>query len=172
MMTNVGRQAIVAGVAIAALVAAGGCGRDQGKGPQANSAVAYAKDLQSKVTLDATMAHLQKLQEIADANKGTRVAGSPGYDASVDYVTKMLRDKGFDVTTPEFTMGIFTVDKESLSVNGQPVEAHAIGFSGASPAAGATGRFVVAARRRALGMYRRGLRGSGRRRCRGDGGPG
>jgi Zn-dependent M28 family amino/carboxypeptidase len=138
------QQKIVVAVAIAALLTAGGCGRDQGKGPQANNAVAYAKDLQSKVTLDATMAHLQKLQDIADANKGTRAAGSPGYDASVEYVAKALRDKGFDVTTPEFTMGMFTVDKESLSVNGQPVEAHAIGFSGASPAAGATGRFVVA----------------------------
>ena len=41
-------------------------------------------------------------------------------------------------------MGMFTVDKESLNVNGQPVEAHAIAFSGASPAAGATSRFVVA----------------------------
>ena len=47
-----------------------------------------------------TMAHLQKLQDIADANGGTRVAGSPGYDASVEYVAKALRDKGFDVQTP------------------------------------------------------------------------
>jgi Zn-dependent M28 family amino/carboxypeptidase len=139
---NRGRQAIVVGVAIAALVAAAGCGRDQGEGT--THAAEYAKDLQSQVTLDATMAHLQKLQDIADANGGTRVAGSPGYDASVEYVAKTLRDKGFDVQTPEFTMGMFSVGKESLSVNGRPVEAHIIGYSGASPAQGATGRFVVA----------------------------
>ncbi len=141
-MSNRGRQAIVVGVAIVALVAVGGCGRDQGEG--ANKSAEYAKDLQSKVTLDATMAHLRKLQDIADANAGTRVAGSPGYDASVEYVAKTLRDKGFDVQTPEFTMAVFSVGKESLSVDGRPVEAHAIGFSGASPAQGATGRLVVA----------------------------
>lgn len=46
----------------------------------------------------------------------------------------MLRDKGFDVDTPEFAMTVFSVDKESLSVNGKPFEAHAIEYSGASPA--------------------------------------
>ena len=47
-------------------------------------------------------AHLRKLQEIADSNEGTRAKGTPGYDASVDYVVQTLRDKGFDVQTPEF----------------------------------------------------------------------
>ena len=143
-MISGGRQAIVVGVAVAALVAAGGCGRDQGERAPANKAADYAADLQSKVSVDATMAHLEKLQEIADANGGTRVAGSKGYDASVDYVAGVLRDKGFDVETPEFTMGVFTVGKEQLSVNGKPVEAHVIDFSGASPAQGATGRLVAA----------------------------
>lgn len=137
------RQTIVAGAAIVALIAAGGCGRDHEEGSPADKAAEYAKDLQAKVTLDNTMVHLQALQDIADANGGTRVAGSPGYDASVDYVAKTLRDKGFDVQTPEFEMSIFSVGKESLTVNGKPVEAHVIGFSGASPAEGAAGRFVV-----------------------------
>ena len=30
--------------------------------------------------------HQQALQEIADANGGTRASGTPGYDASVEYV--------------------------------------------------------------------------------------
>ena len=47
-------------------------------------------------------AHLRKLAEIADANNGSRAEGTPGYDASVDYVAQTLRDKGFDVQTPEF----------------------------------------------------------------------
>jgi Zn-dependent M28 family amino/carboxypeptidase len=46
--------------------------------------------------------HLRKLQEIADANRGSRAEGTPGYDASVDYVVQVLKDKGFDVQTPEF----------------------------------------------------------------------
>jgi Zn-dependent M28 family amino/carboxypeptidase len=55
-----------------------------------------------KVTADGMYPHLRKLQEIADANKGNRADGTPGYDASVDYVVKTLKDKGFDVSTPEF----------------------------------------------------------------------
>ena len=47
-------------------------------------------------------AHLRKLQEIADANGGNRAEGTPGFTASIDYVSQQLRDKGFDVQTPEF----------------------------------------------------------------------
>jgi len=65
-MTNGRRQAIGVGVALVALMAAGGCGRDQGEGSPAERAAQYAKGLQAKVTLDGTMAHLQKLQEIAE----------------------------------------------------------------------------------------------------------
>lgn len=143
-MVNGGGRAIVVGVAIVALVAAGGCGRGQGEETSPNAtAGGYAESLQSKVTLDALMKHLQEFQNIADANGGTRVAGSPGYDASVEYVATTLRDKGFDVDTPEFTMEIFSVGKASLSVDGQPSEAHVIEYSGASPAEGTTGPFVV-----------------------------
>ena len=38
----------------------------------------FATALQDKVTTDAMMAHLKKLQEIADANGGNRALGSPG----------------------------------------------------------------------------------------------
>lgn len=62
----------------------------------------FARDVAGKVTADGMYPHLRKLQEIADANEGTRAEGTPGYDASVDYVAQTLRDKGFDVQTPEF----------------------------------------------------------------------
>lgn len=61
-----------------------------------------ARDVAGKVTADGMTTHLRKLQEIADANKGSRAEGTPGFDATVDYVVKMLKDKGFDVQTPEF----------------------------------------------------------------------
>ena len=61
-----------------------------------------ARDIAGKVTADGMTTHLRKLQEIADANKGSRAEGTPGFDASVDYVVKVLKDKGFDVQTPEF----------------------------------------------------------------------
>lgn len=61
-----------------------------------------AADLAAKVTVDALYTHLEALQDIAEQNGGHRAQGGPGYDASVDYVVNLLRDKGFDVQTPEF----------------------------------------------------------------------
>ncbi|HEX2214818.1 MAG TPA: M28 family peptidase, partial [Mycobacterium sp.] len=63
-----------------------------------------AEDLAAKITADGMYTHLRKLQEIADANDGTRAEGTPGYDATIDYVSQFLRDKGFDVQTPEFEL--------------------------------------------------------------------
>ncbi|MGH3581274.1 MAG: amidohydrolase, partial [Mycobacterium sp.] len=78
--------------AFAAVVLVAGCARgsDGGPGtsdpaapPSAGSAPAteFATSLQGRVTADAMLAHLKKLQEIADANGGNRALGSPGYDA-------------------------------------------------------------------------------------------
>jgi hypothetical protein len=66
------------------------------------SAQDLPRDIAGKVTTDGMNTHLRKLQEVADANKGSRAEGTPGFDASVDYVVKVLKDKGFDVQTPEF----------------------------------------------------------------------
>jgi Iap family predicted aminopeptidase len=41
--------------------------------------------------------HLRALQRIADANGGNRAAGTPGDDASVEYVTRQLTDAGWTV---------------------------------------------------------------------------
>lgn len=61
-----------------------------------------AHDLAAKVTVDGMYVHLQKLADIATANGDSRADGTPGFDASVDYVAGVLRDKGFDVSMPEF----------------------------------------------------------------------
>ena len=70
--------------------------------PSTAPAADPARELASKVTIDGVYAHLRKLADIATANKNSRAEGTPGYQASVDYVAGMLRDKGFDVQTPEF----------------------------------------------------------------------
>ena len=70
--------------------------------PESAPAPDLPHDVAGKVTADGMYAHLRKLQEIADANRGSRAEGTPGYDASVDYVVQVLKDKGFDVQTPEF----------------------------------------------------------------------
>ncbi len=93
------------------------------------------RSLAAKVTADGMFVHLRALQEIANANKGNRTTGTPGYDASVDYVVKALRGKGFEVSTPQFerlrnvsegkptvTVGgrSFSVDQASLLVRTPP----------------------------------------------------
>lgn len=65
-------------------------------------APALGAELAEKVTVDGVYAHLLELQKIADDNDGNRADGSPGYQASVDYIAQLLRDKGFEVQTPEF----------------------------------------------------------------------
>ena len=51
--------------------------------------------------------HLAALQRIADANGGTRAAGTAGYAASRDYVVRVLEKAGYDPTVQEFR---FTTD--------------------------------------------------------------
>ncbi len=60
------------------------------------------------VTVDGVMEHLDALQAIADDNGGTRVSGSPGYDASVDYVKERMEAAGYDVTVQPFDFFVFT----------------------------------------------------------------
>ena len=79
-----------------------------------------ARDLADKVGVDGMYTHLRKLAEIADANNGSRAEGTPGYDASVDYVAQTLRDKGFDVATPEYErLGVVSPGKPTLTAAGR-----------------------------------------------------
>jgi Zn-dependent M28 family amino/carboxypeptidase len=109
------------------------------------AAAAFATALHNKVTADAMMAHLAKLQDIANANGGTRAVGTPGYEASVDYMVNTLRNSGFDVQTPEFSARVFHGDKPAVTVGGKAVEARALEFSRATPPDGVSGPLVVAA---------------------------
>ena len=56
------------------------------------------KKLAECVTVEGVREHQAALQAIADANNGTRVSGSPGYDASVDYAADVLGAAGYTVT--------------------------------------------------------------------------
>ncbi|OBI06783.1 M28 family metallopeptidase [Mycobacterium scrofulaceum] len=114
----------------------------QGTGDPA-AAAQFASALHDKVTSDAMMVHLAKLQDIANANNGTRAVGTPGYEASVDYVVNTLRGSGFDVQTPEFSARVFHGDKPEVTVGGKPVEAHALDFSLGTPPGGVSGPLVA-----------------------------
>jgi aminopeptidase S len=60
------------------------------------------EQLAGEVSDARAMKHLQALQKIADEHGGNRAAGTPGYDASVDYVVGVLRRAGFKVSTPTY----------------------------------------------------------------------
>jgi Zn-dependent M28 family amino/carboxypeptidase len=89
-------------------------------------------------------AHLEQLQQLADANNGTRAADTPGYDASVDFVAKTLRDKGFDVQTPEFEFRHFEDGESVLRVNGRRITSNAMEYSIGTGPQGLSGPMVVA----------------------------
>jgi hypothetical protein len=104
----------LAGAAVVVAMLLGGCS-SPAPAPQD-----LARELSGKVGVDGMYVHLRKLQEIADANNHSRAEGTPGYDASVDYVVKTLRDKGFDVQTPEFDrIGVTQPGKPTLTVSGR-----------------------------------------------------
>ena len=71
------------------------------------------------MTLSDLQDHLAAFQGIADANGGTRATGTPGYDASVDYVVAQLEGLGYDVERVPFDFPVWQENATpSLSWNG------------------------------------------------------
>ncbi len=74
----------------------------------ANAAVPTdTSELREAVTADAIMGHLAELQKIADNNGGTRASGTPGYDASIEYIEDTLVAAGYEVTRQNFLFNSF-----------------------------------------------------------------
>jgi len=87
-------------------------------GITATSAVAAAPSCDTRVNnnvskllecvdLAGVREHQAAFQSIADANGGTRVSGSPGYDQSVDYVVDRLTAAGWQTTVQPFQFQTF-----------------------------------------------------------------
>ncbi len=141
-MANKSTPMLIAAAAL--MLATGGCASsDTANQLKPISAPDFAASLRGRVTSDAMMAHLTKLQDIAKANGNTRAVGTPGYDASVDYVVSKLRDKGFEVQTVQFDAHVFHSDPGSVTVADKKIEARALEFSLATPPVGVTGPLVV-----------------------------
>ncbi len=79
------RRALMAGVLLAVLAL-----------PSAASAREdfNSKPYRQKVTVANMLVHERALQRFADANGGTRAAGTPGNTATTDYVLKTMRAAG------------------------------------------------------------------------------
>jgi Zn-dependent M28 family amino/carboxypeptidase len=147
------RKSLAVLTVVVAAVALGGCSREvrpqqaQPTSTQttpATPATDFAAALQKRVTADAMMAHLTKLQEIADAHGGNRALGTPGYDASVDYVATALRGKGFDVATPDFEVRLPFADEPSVTVGGDKITAKPLEYTKGTPPEGVSGPLVPA----------------------------
>src|ERR1700749_4410619 len=87
-------------------------------------AAEFATALRNKVTADGMMRHLSKLQDIANANNGPRAVGTPGYDATLEYVVNPRRDPGFAFQPRDSSPRVFPPEKPVLTVGGKPVESH------------------------------------------------
>ncbi|WP_353510398.1 M28 family metallopeptidase [Intrasporangium sp.] len=92
------------------------------------------KNLLECVTLDGVREHQAALQQIADDNNGTRASGTPGYDASADYVAERLQAAGWNVTRQEFNYQAFInlapAVVERVSPNPGPIDATTMEYSG------------------------------------------
>jgi hypothetical protein len=75
--------------------------RDSSSGRNA-STTNLSERLRSAVGPDGVMEHARRFEAIADENGGNRAAGTPGFDASAEYVAKELRQAGYEVTVQRF----------------------------------------------------------------------
>jgi len=97
--------------------------------------------LAKKVTVDRMMTHLRALQNIANANGGNRADGTPGFNASVDYVAKALQDKGFDVQTPQFDrLYTLSMGNPALTIAGRTYPVDQASLLVRTPPGGLTGQ--------------------------------
>ncbi len=83
---------------------------------------------------DGARVHQAALQAIADDNNGIRTSGTPGYDASVDYVAETMEAAGYDVTVQPFEFQTFitlspTVLEQVAPVPG-PIATNIMSYSG------------------------------------------
>jgi hypothetical protein len=96
---------VVAGVAAPA-VAGNGHG---------SSATSSSASLRKAVKASSIITHLVALQAAADANGGTRAAGTPGHVASAEYIEQKLQKAGYTTTRQPFSYTKVIVDLAALT---------------------------------------------------------
>ena len=97
-----------------------------------------SEKLRQAASAQTALKHLEAFQSFADANDDNRASGTPGYDASVDYVVAQLTAAGY---TPEVQAFEFPFYQElapaTLSLNGSPITTGSYTYSGADALTGA-----------------------------------
>jgi Zn-dependent M28 family amino/carboxypeptidase len=105
---------------LAGLLALTSCGREP---PPLSPESDLSPDLREAVTVDGILSHAERFQAIADEHGGNRAAGTPGYDASADYVAKRLRIAGYEVEMQSFEFPDYAVVRDAdLDIAGTTVQ--------------------------------------------------
>ena len=125
---------VAAAAAVSALVLVGGVTAVDASaapgGPSAKACATRPNDISDRLTQCVTLAgvreHQQALQNIANANGGTRASGTPGYAASANYVKTKLEAAGWSVTTQEFPFHRFVIKSPSVLEQVTPAPAGAL----------------------------------------------
>lgn len=95
-------------------------------------------DLAKTVTGEAVYAHLEEFSKIAANNGGNRAVGTPGYEASAQYVEEVLTEAGYTPERQTFDVDNFTVDSFSLEVTGVELDPAVMSYSASTPSGGVT----------------------------------
>lgn len=93
------------------------------------------KKLLECVDVEGVREHQAAFQAIADANGGIRTSGTPGYDASADYVAERMEAAGYDVTVQEFDFQAFislspSILEQTAPPPGGPIANEIMDYSG------------------------------------------
>ncbi|KAG8689217.1 hypothetical protein FRC08_011044, partial [Ceratobasidium sp. 394] len=94
------------------------------------------------IKLSALKSHSKVLQGFGDKSNGTRVFGSKGHNASVDYVATLAKLAGYEVTRQTFPYDFAEVITQRFVV-GAPIEIFAMTYSPSTPSGGVTAPLVL-----------------------------
>ena len=127
------RSALAVATTSAALVGTGLVGI-----PAAAATTVDPWEFAAGVATKEVVGHLEAFQEIADQHGGTRASGTPGYDASGDYVQQQLEDAGYTVERQPFDFVYAETLAQTLTVGGAPVDVLVMSYSPSTPEGGVT----------------------------------
>lgn len=85
--------------------------------------------LEDFITIDALMANLQDLEDIASQNNGHRAAGSVGYDQSVAYIRSTLANTNFIIQEQSFNIPYY---EETVTPELEMIEPDEISYTWAT----------------------------------------
>jgi len=96
--------------------------------------------LRKLVNTSGILAHERVFQRIANENGGIRASGTPGYDASVEYVRKTMTQAGYQVSLQSFDFAFFQElvpsEFEQVDPNNVQYESLTMTYSGSGEVVG------------------------------------